>query len=133
MCVCVCVDGMNLKYALCWHIHIYQFILYTRILKPFEDSKLTGLKVDIAKKLATIVKGVALRGRGRRTSDNAHFLVGDLQRAHSVDATGAGGQAGEYVGQHVGVAVVRGVGGALKLKTQASHTVAAVSILRFFT
>ena len=22
VCVCVCVYGMNLKYALCWHIHI---------------------------------------------------------------------------------------------------------------
>ena len=39
---------MNLKYALHWHIHIYQFIPYTRILKPFEDSEPTGLKVDIA-------------------------------------------------------------------------------------
>ena len=46
--MCVCVDGMNLKYAQRWHIHIYQFIPYMRILKPFEDSKLTGLKVDIA-------------------------------------------------------------------------------------
>ena len=70
------------------------------------------------------VKGAALRGHSRRTSDNAHFLVGDFQRAHSVDAAGAGGQAGEYVGQHVGVAVIRGVRGALKLKTQASHTAA---------
>ena len=48
VCVCVCVvDGMNLKYALRWHIHIYQFIPYTRILKPFQDSGPTGLKVDI--------------------------------------------------------------------------------------
>ena len=58
MCVCVCVDGMNLKYALRWRIHIshYHFIPYhasaihntgTRILKPFEDSELTGLKVDV--------------------------------------------------------------------------------------
>ena len=49
-CVCVCVwtDGMNLKYALQWHIHIYQFIPYTGILKPFEDSEPMGLKVDIA-------------------------------------------------------------------------------------
>ena len=48
VCVCVCVvDGMNLKYALRWHIHIYQFIPYTRILKPFQDSEPTGLKVDI--------------------------------------------------------------------------------------
>ena len=45
---CVCVDRMNLKYALRRHIHIYQFISYTRILKPFEDSEPTGLKVDIA-------------------------------------------------------------------------------------
>ena len=89
---CVCVDGMNLKYAPLWHISTYQFIpcyasVYTpahvcvcgwnelevcttltyinisvhfmlcqcihtntRILKPFEDSKPTGLKVDIAKR-----------------------------------------------------------------------------------
>ena len=65
---CVCVDGMNLKYALQRHIrpltYIYQFIpcnasvilytqvhthTHTRILKPFEDSKLMGLKVSIAK------------------------------------------------------------------------------------
>ena len=46
--VCVCVYRMNLKYALHWHIHIDQFIPYTRILKPFEDSEPTGLKVDIA-------------------------------------------------------------------------------------
>ena len=39
---------MNLKYALRRHIHIYQFILYTRILKPFEDSEPMGVKVDIA-------------------------------------------------------------------------------------
>ena len=26
-CVCVCVDGINLKYALRWHIHLHQFIL----------------------------------------------------------------------------------------------------------
>ena len=50
VCVCVCVwrDGMNFKYALCWHIHIYQFIPYTPILKPFEASEPTGLKVYIA-------------------------------------------------------------------------------------
>ena len=56
MCVCVCVDGMNLKYALRWHIHVYRFIpcyasaihKHTRILKPFEDSEPTGLKVDTA-------------------------------------------------------------------------------------
>ena len=50
-CVCVCVSGMNLKYAL-------QFILYyasavhkhthTYTLKPFQDSEPTGLKVNIA-------------------------------------------------------------------------------------
>ena len=56
VCVCVCVDGMNLKYALRWHIHIIissfraMPVLYTStcILKPFEDSEPTGLKVDIA-------------------------------------------------------------------------------------
>ena len=51
--VCACVYGMNLKYTLCWHIHISvptvlcQLVLYTCILKPFEDSEPTGLKVDI--------------------------------------------------------------------------------------
>ena len=57
---CVCVDGMNLKYALCWHINISVHPYYasaihkhthTRILKPFEDSEPTGLKVDIAESL----------------------------------------------------------------------------------
>ena len=53
VCVCyVCVDGMNLKYALRWHIHISVHSVLkhtlTRILKPFEDSEPTGLKVDIA-------------------------------------------------------------------------------------
>ena len=48
MCVCVCVCIMNLKYALRRHIHIYQFIPYTRILEPFEDSEPMGVKVDIA-------------------------------------------------------------------------------------
>ena len=56
--VCVCVDGMNLKYALRWQIHISvpsvlcqcytQAHAHTHILKPFEDSEPTGLKVDIA-------------------------------------------------------------------------------------
>ena len=52
--MCVCVVGMNLKYALHWRgISTYQFIPYcastihkhthTRILKPFEDSEPTGL------------------------------------------------------------------------------------------
>ena len=55
VCVCVCVDGMNLKYALRWHIRtsvlsVLCHTSYTRthILKPFEDSEPTGLKVDIA-------------------------------------------------------------------------------------
>jgi len=51
--VCVCVDGMNLTYTLHWHIHLsVHFVLYTstctHIIKPFEDSELMGLKVDIA-------------------------------------------------------------------------------------
>ena len=60
----VCVDRMNLKYALCWHTHTYQFIPYyasaihkhthTRILKPFEDSEPTGLKVDIASRFVSV-------------------------------------------------------------------------------
>ena len=51
VCVCVCVNGMNLTYILFWHIHIsVHSVLYTStcILKPFEDSEPTGLKVDIA-------------------------------------------------------------------------------------
>ena len=55
--VCVCVDGMNLKYTLCWHIHIWVHSIYAnaiylhmhiRILKPFENNEPTGLKVDVA-------------------------------------------------------------------------------------
>ena len=52
---CVCEDGMNLHYV---GIYTYQFIphyasaihkeAHTRILKTFEDSEPTGLKVDIA-------------------------------------------------------------------------------------
>ena len=58
VCVCVCVDGMNLKYVLRWHIHISVLSVlcqcythkrtHTCILKSFEDSKPTGLKVDTA-------------------------------------------------------------------------------------
>ena len=55
-CMCVRVYGMNLKYAVRWHIHIIissfrtMPVLYThtRILRSFEDSELAGLKVDIA-------------------------------------------------------------------------------------
>ena len=63
VCVCVCVDGMNFKYALRWHIHmlvhsvLYASIIHkhthTRILKLFEDSEPTGLKVDIANNYTT--------------------------------------------------------------------------------
>ena len=53
---CVCVDGINLKYAPHWHQFIPYYAsathkcthTYTRILKPFEDSEVMGLKVDIA-------------------------------------------------------------------------------------
>ena len=65
VCVCVCVDGMNLKYALRWHIHIsvhsvlYASVMHkhshTRILKPFEDSEQTGLKVDIAHRSTCLI------------------------------------------------------------------------------
>ena len=53
-CACVRVDGMNLRYTLCWHIHISvhsiqcQCQKYARILKLFKDSEPTGLKVDVA-------------------------------------------------------------------------------------
>ena len=56
----MCVDGMNLKCVLCWHIHISVHSVlcqcythkhtHTRIFKPFEDSELTGLKMDTAHK-----------------------------------------------------------------------------------
>ena len=55
--MCVCVRKRNLKYLLCWLIHISSFCtmpVYTHkhmhacIRIPFEDSKLMGLKVDIA-------------------------------------------------------------------------------------
>ena len=55
--MCVCVDGMNLS-THSVGISTYQFIPYyanavhlhmhTRILKPFENSEPTGLKVDVA-------------------------------------------------------------------------------------
>ena len=58
VCACVRVDEMNLKYALRSHVHFRQFIPYyssaihkhthTCILKRFEESKPTVLKVDIA-------------------------------------------------------------------------------------
>ena len=56
--VCVCVDEMNLKYDLHWHIHISVLSMLchcrcihtnTCILKPLKDSEPTGLKADIAK------------------------------------------------------------------------------------
>ena len=50
MCVCVC--AMNLKCALCWHIHIsvhsvlcQRIHTHTCIHISFEDSKVMGLKV----------------------------------------------------------------------------------------
>ena len=55
-------------------ISTYQFIPYyasaihkhthTRILKPFEDSEPTGLKVDIAKKAKVWAGGVPVRWCG---------------------------------------------------------------------
>ena len=54
MCVCVraCVDGMNLKYALRWHIHMYQFIPCYASTRTSSNHLRTanrrGLKVDIA-------------------------------------------------------------------------------------
>ena len=59
----VCVYRMNLKYALHWHSHILVHSMlcqhtHTNIctLKPFEDSELMGLKVDIAA-VTPILKG----------------------------------------------------------------------------
>ena len=73
MCVCMrerereCVNGMNLKlYAVRWHIHIAVHSVlcqhYTQahththkhIFTQFEDSELTGLKVDIAVKSVSL-------------------------------------------------------------------------------
>ena len=68
VCMCVCVVRMKLKYALHWH-NIYLYLHFicsfdavsnsmqvyvhtnTHILRPSEDSELTGLKVDTAIKL----------------------------------------------------------------------------------
>ena len=57
VCVCVCACGWN-ELKVCTmmsfsHISVYSVLWQcihtnTRILKPFEDSELTGLKVDIA-------------------------------------------------------------------------------------
>ena len=51
----MCAYGINLKYALHWHINIVHSVLcqchmhrHKCILKPSEDSELMGLKVDIA-------------------------------------------------------------------------------------
>ena len=58
MCVheCMCIDGMNMKSALRWHISSFHTMpaythehTGTHILIPFEDSKPTGLKVDVPK------------------------------------------------------------------------------------
>ena len=50
MCMYTCVYRINLKYALCWHVHvsvhsICQYYAQAHILKPFEDSEPTGLKL----------------------------------------------------------------------------------------
>ena len=60
---CVCVDGMHLKYALRWHIHVSVHSVqcasathkHTHILKPYEVSGPTGLKVDIAATARVVV------------------------------------------------------------------------------
>ena len=68
VCVCVrtrmCVDGMNLMYTLRWHICVsVHSVLYTsththtRVLKPYEDSKPTGVKVDIAGLICSFNRG----------------------------------------------------------------------------
>ena len=50
-CVCVCVDKVNLKYALRWHISSFRIIpvyrhkhTYTHIHIPFQDSETDGTK-----------------------------------------------------------------------------------------
>ena len=60
--MCVCVNGMSLKYAARWDIHISvrsvpcHFFAsaitqaHTHMLKSFEDSEPMGLKVGIAGK-----------------------------------------------------------------------------------
>ena len=60
--VCVCVDRMNLKYALRWHIHISvpSIHTHTHILKPFADSEPLGLKVDIVGRLVTMMMMVMM-------------------------------------------------------------------------
>ena len=54
-CACVRVDGMNLRYTLCWHIHISvhsvlcQYDTHTHATSNHysDDSEPTGLRVDI--------------------------------------------------------------------------------------
>ena len=67
MCVRVCmrVDGINLKYALCWHINIsvhsilcqcIHTSMHTHTLKSFEDGEPMGLKVHTATPIAEVVR-----------------------------------------------------------------------------
>ena len=67
MCVHVCmhVDGINLKYALCWHINISVHSIlcqcihtstHTHTLKSFEDGEPMGLKVHTATPIAEVVR-----------------------------------------------------------------------------
>ena len=71
VCVCVCVCVCAHAHVCGWNelnvyagISAYQFILYytqarthTRILKPYEDSKLTGVKVNIAGLMCSFNRG----------------------------------------------------------------------------
>ena len=65
MCVCVCVWNELEVCTTLAYPHNYEFILYyasaihkhthAHILKPFEDSEPTGLKVDIALKDTCVI------------------------------------------------------------------------------
>ena len=64
VCVRMRVDGINLKYALCWHINIpvhsilcqcIHTSMHTHTLKSFEDGEPMGLKVHIAAPIAEVV------------------------------------------------------------------------------
>ena len=71
-----CVCGINLKYALRWHVHISVHSIlcqcctdthtrttahtHTRIIKPFDNGETTGLKVDIAMSFITLQNSLKL-------------------------------------------------------------------------
>ena len=84
VCVCVCVDGMNVKHALRGHIHVSVHSVlcqchkhtHTRILKPFEDNQPTGLKVDIAEACSILLRSGLLQALTYGTFEQLWVLNG---------------------------------------------------------